>query len=824
MDDLTSAPSPYADRGDNVQHLARQAEVIFIKKVRRKILPGETGESPTVDFENKYHEFINNGILKQNSELGLRDAYVTGEPIYDYWQVTTSSVGASTIVTGGTTNLSNVSGTEAMIPNADVSEIHIQQTVRGMSTATVTLRSPLNKYVFQNNPVYAGQAIFESDDLVYVNLPGLDGNLYRRFTGLATTIDINTIATGETFINSLTINCDDMLKLLKQTRIAARTSMTVREAQHSFSPLTISYANQLPHEVLTQLFARAYCDFTTLPAYLTELERIRGLDPKTGADEEEVLLQRMSKLPAANASGSSSITPILDASSFIVRTGTIQTNAAFLNSGASDPGGTATGESSKSTRQIIPVSLPRQIFGYTNARAPYALMSSIDKTVSGASPVPDAKNFPADTLVFLIEGTAQPAWSISFASASVTQLLISEWKSAFDVAMGVAQEIEFELFTTPEGIVRFRPFNSTLPADVSPPKYSKDLSPSVYPRVGYEYWLQPQFIKNSTLSNTDKGVFTIAYVLGLYQMSNLNGAQLQYLRPGIAVDSRRFAKLGARVAPQKQKLGLVTEIACQAYAVPYLARLNAESRSGTLDYVGDARIQAGNPVYIPSSNQIYYLESLTDTFIAGKSYTMSMHLTYGRVPFSLTNEKATTLVKSTSDVSAAQKLQTYYTFVPTLNRLQQNGTLTDEQVYQGGLGTSGSSEVKRYLKYGPPTLTAVSSPTQVEASASEEAAASQSLGTNTILTTVGDGSLVFNGYVWEDIPIMTYEDISTDTLISGPAISLAKLLSDQRTQSRVFFQQVQAVMRKNPTYTPEKAMQEAIKVGVAETTSTTAVA
>src|SRR5665213_277350 len=595
MDDLTSSPNPYADRGENVFHFARQAEVIFVKKVRTTVEPGASGEAPTVDFHNKYHEFITNGILVQNKALAIRDAY-TNPNLYEYWQVTTSNVGAPTIVTGGTTNLSNVSGTNTLVPNADVSEIHVNQTVRGMSTASVTLRSPLDKYLFQNNPIYAGQSLFESDDLVYINLPGLDGNLYRRFTGLVSTVSTTIVATGETFLNSVIIECDDMLKLLVQTRIASQVSVNEAEARKSFSPLVVPYSDQLPHEILTQIFARALCDFSTAPLFTQQLQHIRATaasDPNGAALAEEDLLRQISKLPSSNASGNVVVGPTLNSSLFIVPVGTVTESTATF------------ADESATTLNTVTTTIPRQIFGYTNARSPVT-MSTIDQSVSLASPVPSAGNFPADTLAFLIEGTAQPAWSIAFASASVSTLFISEWKNAFDVAMGIAKDIEFELFTTPEGIVRFRPFNATLPADTSPPKYTADLPVNVYPRVGYEYWLQPQFIKNSTLKTTDHDVFTIAYVLGLYQISNLNSAQLQYLRPGIAVDSIKFANLGARVAPQKNKIGLVTEAACQAYAVSYLSRLNARARSGTLDYIGDARIQAGNPVYIPNSNQIHY--------------------------------------------------------------------------------------------------------------------------------------------------------------------------------------------------------------------------
>jgi hypothetical protein len=310
-------------------------------------------------------------------------------------------------------------------------------------------------------------------------------------------------------------------------------------------------------------------------------------------------------------------------------------------------------------------------------------------------------------------------------------------------------------------------------------------------------------------------VFTIAYVLGLYQFGELNNAQLQYLRPGIAVDSLKFAKLGARVAPQKTKIGLISPTACQAYAVSYLSQLNARSRSGSLEYIGDARIQAGNPVYIPSSNQIYYLESLTDSFIAGKSYTMNMTLTYGRVPFALTDIKAAALAKKTSDLDFAQKLQTYYTFDATLDRLRTSGVLTNEQVYTGGVGTgSNFSEVDRYKKYGPPASAASINIAQVAFGSGTPSPLSLSTFEASTIALGGDGSLVFNGYVWEDIPVMTYEDIAEDSSISGPAISLAKILQDQRNQSRSFYEKVQQQMRQNPTYTPTQAVQAAINSDV----------
>lgn len=783
MVSVFNQPLDFTDRGENVQHFSRQAEVIFVKKVRILPEPGFAAPSQADQFHLKYAEFIGN-ILIENKALEARDSASAGSAVYEYWQVTTSSVGA----------VSDVSGTATLIPNADVVEISVRQTVRGMSSATIVVKNAQNKYVFQNSPRYVGQPLFTSDDLVYVNLPGLDNNLYRTFTGLITTVSVSAQA-GGTYINQITIECDDMLKRLRENRVASRPSFFPAESKGTLlSPWQISYADKLPHEILTQIFARAYCDFYTHPDFASELTTIRqgaSTDPNGAAVKEEDLYSLLSHVPIGNNTAfQSNASPLLDSSSFIVTSGTITTTVPVLSSDQLAPAGVANTSLANPTLQVVPTSLPRQIFGFTNARPPLRSLQGVNSVGAAASTID--KTMAADTLTFLIEGTAQPTWTISFANPSISNFTISEWQSALEIVEKIAQETEFELFTTPEGIVRFRPFNALLPADVTSGQTTPNVPQDQFPRVGYEYWLQQQYIISDSYRDTDRDVFTIAYVLGAYQFANLNSAPGVTIFPGIATDPVRYAQLGARTAPQKIKISLVTTAACQAYAVAYLNRLNARARSGSVEYIGDARLRAGNPCYIPYRNRIFYIESLTHHYVAGKSYRTSLSLTYGRIPFALTLQKAQQISLTIGNPVTIKNLLTYDVFEAVLGQLQASLVLSANPIYSGGaLDNNTLSEVDRYLKYGP----------------NEDVVA-------------GDGQLVFQGYVWEDIPVMTYEDIVTDTSISGPSIDLAQIVLDANLNSRVFLENVQAYMRSHPAATPPQAAVGAVSASISQTPGT----
>ena len=724
-------------------HLSRRAEVILVKRAKNFPEPGTTGESEATEARRKYAEFLQLGIMSPARALEARDPDPDGAPFprYSYWQITANSVSVP----------AKVNGTTQLLPNADVESVNVTNSTRDISSARVTLRNAQDKYIFKKHPMYVGQSLFESDDFIYINLPDTTGKLVRTFTGLITTVRQSS-SVGDTINNTITIEALDLLKRLKESRSNTRPSLNILEANGAQTvAYDFSFGTMLPHQILATIFARAYCDLSSVPGFFSKLNAIRNLatsNPQKAVRDEEELRQKYTVLP----SGTSTSPLATDSSLFLITKGTLTTQGGrALVAGANLP-----------TTKTVPKDTPRQIFGFRQARR---TLTSNELSVSAVSPV--SASMPADDLVFAIEGTVQPVYNVSFGNFGLDRW-ISEWQSAYSIAKKITDDLDFELNCTAEGVVRVRPLNTLLPADLKTPVFSPQVPANQKPRVGYEYWLQKPLIKDENYVDTDEGVVTIAYVLGRYQFSSLNQG-LEFLKAGVAVDAFRLAKLGARMAPQQTRLELLSAEACQAFARAYLTRLNMKARTGTVVYTGDARLQSGNPVYIPHKNRIYYIDTISHDFKAGGAYTVTLTLTYGRVPIAVTDEKAAQLTATMAGApSLAADIKSRYTFAAVLTRLVQQQQIDATTK----LFASTTTEVERYKKYGPDITT-------------------QTLGA----VTGGNSQLVFNGYVWEDIPEMTYEDLFDDFNVTNTALALSNLQLSQRLDSAAWKEQVSALMR-----------------------------
>ena len=838
-------------------HLSRQAEVIFIKKMRNIPVAGLDGDAESVEGLIKFDEFIHNSLMVENTALENRDGYITtgnvsvdhvgrglplGSGVYAlrnlYFQIT---AGASI-----NTPIDPGSGI-SLIPNQDVSIISVDSTTAGPSSASITIRNPQNKYVHKRHPMYIGRSVFESEDIVYVNLPGLDGQLYRTFTGFVTSVSVGSMTEGGTLQNFIVIECEDMMKRLRETRTNVKPGFIPAEARRNVSPYNISFAGKLAHEILAEVCAYAYCDFESIPEVYDQLADFRKdavKDANTAASNEFALLDQYTKLPigtTANVSGplfaqtsanpaplgllpntpappSASIAAISTAYRLAGRQEGASTNAFFITTGTLTTQAvqnvqvnsqTAPGAAITPTTVTLSTSIPKQVFGFKSASNSSSVQNdTLAQAVNQAVPVKGVVNqFPIDDLAFVLEGTSQPAYSITFSAFGLDQF-VSEWQSALEVARTIADTIGFELFTTPEGVLWFRPLNVFLPADVPPGTTTEKVTGNQKPRVGTEYWLNHNFIKRESYTETDRDIFTVCITMGYWEWQSLNTG-LENFRPGIVVDSLRFQKYGARYAPRQSRLELTDKSATEAWSRAYLNRINAKASRGHVEYMGDARLRAGNPCYIPHRNRIYYIESIHHEFVAGKTYTMSLGLVNGRSPVAVSTFTAASNMAVTiagSNPSLANDLTTRYLFPNPIKRMSPTSNLgaIENSDPLTGLSPTGPSESQRYLDYGSsatPSTISVATPSTLPFSVSPSPLSlSPFSGTSSLTVTGGgNGQLVFNGFVWEDLQIMTYEDMLPDMTTSQPTIYLSQLLLDQRLNSRSVRSLLQNYSQKNPT-------------------------
>lgn len=626
-----NSPSPFPE--SNLAHLGRTAEVVIVKKLRAFTLPGlnET-ESESKTFQRNFFEFLGgNGLLLPCKQLDLKwqnpdvasSFGVLGAalsfPLYNHYFVSATAA-------KGTTD----SVASPIKGNADVISARATVSTEGRGSCTVVLSSQQDKYIFKRNPFKAGQSLFEPNDMVFVNLPDMDGNLRRVFTGFVSGISVQKVL-GDTLKTTVVLECEDMLKQLTQSRTAVKPSLAPSMSDGKTLPgLENDFSGRLPHDIMSEVLALACADFYTVTGFYDKLFEIRDssfFDETQAQINEFQLLKSLTALPQPPA-------PSFDFN-------TLQPNPAPpISFEASKPflatAGSATSIAASVTPPILidpqsskqqSTQIPAKVYGFRRARKDASQAStSIDKSVKSFAPLQKAD---MDDLAFVISGTAQPAFQLAFSGSA--SLYFADFKSGLALCKQVADDLNYEFFANQNGVIIFRPLNVSLPANFingAKPIPTAKLR-TANGRVGSEYWLEDNLMGGRpSFIDSDVDIYTFAYVGADYQIS-LGGNQFF---KGIAFDLPKFLKFGARTAPLITKLNLLNDDACAVYANAYLSRLNAAYSSAAIQYTGDSRLQAGNPCFVKSRNTIYYISSITHTFEAGQSYTVDLTLKYGRRP------------------------------------------------------------------------------------------------------------------------------------------------------------------------------------------------
>lgn len=642
MATLGTTPYPGQFPESNGIHLNRQAEVVFIKKIQNFIEPesGQTENLHTV-FRRDYAEFLRGDgrILLPNKDLDTRwqspdiiPGPLIDSHLYHHYQIVASNFGQIGMIPD-----SSISGGS----NGDVLEISATISTKGRGGCTIVLNGREGKYQFKQNPFKLGKTVFDSDDLVFVSLSGLDGQLHRVFTGFITTVEAHTML-GGSIKTQITIHCDDSLKPLTQSRTAVRPSANLSESRGAkFVGLAESYNASMPHVVVSQIMGRAYSNPYTIPGFYDQLLEIRAraisaptpsfaslsaTNPQADAAvQEEQLRDSIVAVPKP----SSGLTPNNDY--FIFSGPAVSGSLSPANDTANglvsailqNPG-SATG------------SVPSYVFGFARRQTPNFVSATdsfslirgvIDSVVKNGS---GASNVDFGDLSFVVAGIKQKTYR--FMTTSDVPLLITDWKDGYSICKTIADQLYFEFFADAHGIAWFRPLNTKLPSDFKLDIFKRSTDElNDASRVGIEYWLDAKYIQSPSYSDTDQGIYSIAYVAGDHEAA----PEIGKVNVGIAVDLLKFLKLGPRVAPVRTLVNVVKQEAVQAFARAYLSRINANASTANLVYVGDSRIQVGNPCFIPTRNTIYYISSITHNFVAGSTYTMSMELEYGRRPIAI---------------------------------------------------------------------------------------------------------------------------------------------------------------------------------------------
>lgn len=644
---FTSPSQGNNEQGGQVKHLKRPAKVVILKKVKAFPEPGTlefeynfqpktlldgTGQFESSDwarFQQDYAEFLQpTSIPAFQGLLSSRSILIPNRKLNSY----TTNPGAFVSYKGLNTRLyywyqltienesaSNKLGTFDTLTNpliGGITNISVERDIESGSSASFTLKNPLEVFCFKKNPLRRGQPVIEPLDQVQIWLPDVFDRLIPVFVGLVTEV-IPQTTLGNSLNSTLQVFCEDNLKTLKMNRINLRPSANMLEAKAFVATTSIPFAEMRPHEILKKVFAEAYCDQYTQPGTLEKLHELRY--PLRTTTSQTVLTENARE-------------------EINLRNSLVDESSNYIMSRYAPGDNLKLIAAQKTIASLNSVKLPDVSLDQKKAKALEAANSITPKSIEGYL----TPNFNDREPVFSITGLDQPVYQIQFVRD--WDFFVSEWGTNFSLAQEIAQKVFFELYTTPTGLVRFRPFNTALPTnlpmvDLYITRSQDSITDQTNPedsRPSSLYKLSRALITSERYSDTDRSIYTIAYTRGQYQYADL-GATPWLVQA--TVDSAKLRKFGARVAPQQNVFNLTDAKALRTYGKAILDRLNADKLTGTVTMKGDARLDIGNYCYLDWRATCYYIASISHTYNVGSGYDQSLSLRYGRRPIALTKTR-----------------------------------------------------------------------------------------------------------------------------------------------------------------------------------------
>lgn len=159
--------------------------------------------------------------------------------------------------------------------NNRILSVSVSQSVNTAWTANVVLDNTDDKYyltdtITQDTRIYFQdkECIIESNDTIQIFLPDWNDQISSVFTGFINKISV----TDDAEIKRITLQCEDVTKLMATSRTSQNPSLDVVEAEGAhigiFNPL---YAAKPPAEILKYLFGRTFCNIFRDPALIQDL-------------------------------------------------------------------------------------------------------------------------------------------------------------------------------------------------------------------------------------------------------------------------------------------------------------------------------------------------------------------------------------------------------------------------------------------------------------------------------------------------------------------------------------------------------------------------
>ena len=395
-------------------------------------------------------------------------------------------------------------------------------------------------------------------------------------------------------------------------------------------------------------------------------------------------------------------------------------------------------------------------------------------------------------IVARITGTYQPAFDIAF---STPDIRVSDYKTNYEILKEMADKYNFALYSDKGGIVTFCPINVSLfNLNSANGTRMPDTDKIIYTsnKLEDEEKYNPQvFTMERVISykkkRDDSKIINWLVVNG--QVPMVPGLDKQVGNVAIIQSRPLIRKYGVRAQKNYSLLGANGVEMCYCYGLSLMDRQNKQLVSAQIDAMFDSSFEINNPVYCTSDNTVYYADGLNISYRPGGSATMSISCSYGRTPLLKVADYVQTKVNSVTGKLQAeaiakqvgQKSDTFLKedylrsrdYLDYLNS-QEYKTFTESKEYQkikeqyAALDINYTFDQNKFISaiknlYINDVI-APSTYSQLFLSANTYIKKFGQISNNYYFIEHVLPTVAFNGYIWDYVPSILFEDLIYDNL------------------------------------------------------------
>lgn len=513
------------------------------------------------------------------------------------------------------------------ITNKDVSSLTVSRQTRGKSSASVVLKNLNNKYTISKG-VHSGEVILEPMDEIYVYFPTFDEKLTLSFKGLLDSVQvINNMG-----YNSIGIQASCPIKKLELTRTNVKPSLSQAENLNSeVHPFIVpeDFFKSMPNWA-PFMFMQALTFYSSLLESSTESDaNTKIYEPVDGLPIfKDTLLQYLwyKKTNADNTQkrAATALKKLVG----LYTSSVIQTNGDKPSNDKEEKG---------IIDPILTYKDADKSQGNSHLKIYYNIYAQRSDSVYCDYMLKQGKKtellFDNRQLCGQFLATTQPAWSIGQQDINI---IFSNYMTNYNILTDTSEKFNCYLYSNKNGVVQFRPPQidvSLLSHEESSITSNIDLN-RVLIEKDLTYEMRPDVFNNQTTTSIQTECNDSVLVTWL-QLSgeNIWGGIGESAGNAIVVqDLPKSLKYGIKSQSAQTLCGVTNANALALYALSLMDRQNSLFMSCNVRGIASGDLDINKTVYIPSTNTIYLIDGLTLTYNPGGSFTYSAVLKWGRKP------------------------------------------------------------------------------------------------------------------------------------------------------------------------------------------------